>query len=462
MKIIKKILVLSLVVLFAASCSSTLNQRQVSDDLYGTSDQEKVAQESENEEFNEEMTAKANDFIQDESSEKEDTTIYENNESSNPYERILVDNYDEAYNKRIEGMMDPYYRMPNNFSVYYSDAYWHASAFDPAFYNVMVMGDQVWVEPNWVSSMFGYTYGYGNNFYNSFYPYSVNYGYNLGYGYHSPYYRSYFGSYYNPYGYAYNLGYNYGYGVANGYYFGSNYGYPYYYGASDNGFVNKRKTAQSRKFKTVDQGNGERPVRIENPGRKGEVTIKQKDIKDLGRPVRKGSKKNPERPVIKDKPVRLEKAKKDNKFISIQRAGKDEDVSVKARPDRKYIRPVDIDKDKRSSFNRISRSKKARFNENSDFTKYKRSDARKKSNRSVLNLQRRPSSSGNLQQIKERMRRNNSNNNNSSISNSSKRSSFSPSRSSGSYNNSSSGSGSSSNVKRKSSSSSSSSRPKRK
>jgi hypothetical protein len=458
MKIIKKILVLSLVVLFAASCSSTLNQRQVSDDLYGTTDQEKVAQESENEEFNEEMTAKANDFIQDESSEKEDTTIYENNESSNPYERILVDNYDEAYNKRIEGMMDPYYRMPNNFSVYYSDAYWHASAFDPAFYNVMVMGDQVWVEPNWVSSMFGYTHNFNYAYryspyyrhYNHFNPYSFSYG--LGY-YGNPYY-----SYGN---YSYNMGFSYGLGVANGLYYGNYYG-SYYnnpYNNRGESRVYKRKDVNTNGgFKVTTDDSQTRPVR--ESGVRANVPRKSYSG-EKNRPDRKAkeevSRKSVERKEFTGRYTR----EGDSKYISVKRP--DNEKPTREKFDRKYIRPVDIDndKDRKSSFNRISRSKKARFNENSDFTKYKRSDARKKSNRSVLNLQRRPSSSGNLQQIKERMRKRNNNNSNSS----SKRSSFSPSRSSGSYNNSSSGSGnSSSNVSRKSgsSSSSSSSRPSRK
>ncbi len=456
MKIIKKILILSLVVFFAASCSSTLNQRQVSDDLYGSGDQEKVAQESENEEFNEEMTAKANDFIQDESSEKEDTTIYENNESSNPYERILVDNYDEAYNKRVEGMMDPYYRMPNHFSVYYSDAYWYASAFDPAFYNVMVMGDQVWVEPNWVSSMFGYSYNFNYAYryspyyrrYNHFNPYSFSYG--LGY-YGNPYY-----SYGN---YSYNMGFSYGLGVANGLYYGNYYGSYYnnpYHSRGESRVYKRKDVSTNSGFKVTTDDSQSRPVR--ESGVRANVPRKSYSG-EKDRPDRKAreeaSRKSFERKEFTGRYTR----EGDSKYISVKRQGNEKPTREKF--DRKYIRPVDIDndKDRKSSFNRISRSKKARFNENSDFKKYKRSDARKKSNRSVLNLQRRPSSSGNLQQIKERMRKSNNNNSNSS----SKRSSFSPSRSSGSYNNSSSGSGnSSSSGSKKSGSSSSSSRPSRK
>jgi hypothetical protein len=31
----------------------------------------------------------------------------------------------------------------------------YASAYDPAYYNIMISGNQVWVEPRYVTSMFG-------------------------------------------------------------------------------------------------------------------------------------------------------------------------------------------------------------------------------------------------------------------------------------------------------------------
>ena len=46
--------------------------------------------------------------------------------------------------------------MPSSYYTYrYTDAYQYASAYDPAFYNIMVSGDQVWVEPKYITSMFG-------------------------------------------------------------------------------------------------------------------------------------------------------------------------------------------------------------------------------------------------------------------------------------------------------------------
>ncbi len=119
-------------------------------------------------------------------------------ESTNPYERILSDSYQDSYERRLRAMSDPSYGM-ENFVTRYSDDYWYASAYDPAFYNIIVMGNQVWVEPRYISSMFltphnhswlGVNYGFGAGFgwnwsswYNdySFSPYggfSSWYGYN--------------------------------------------------------------------------------------------------------------------------------------------------------------------------------------------------------------------------------------------------------------------------------------------
>ena len=74
----------------------------------------------------------------------------------NPYDAVLADNYQSAYARRLYGFSSPSYKMPSSYYTYrYSDAYHYASAYDPAFYNVMVSGDQVWVEPKYITSMFG-------------------------------------------------------------------------------------------------------------------------------------------------------------------------------------------------------------------------------------------------------------------------------------------------------------------
>lgn len=76
--------------------------------------------------------------------------------SANPYDSVLADDYQSAYARRLYGFNSPSYRMPSSYYTYrYSDAYHYASAYDPAFYNIMVSGDQVWVEPKYITSMFG-------------------------------------------------------------------------------------------------------------------------------------------------------------------------------------------------------------------------------------------------------------------------------------------------------------------
>jgi hypothetical protein len=76
-------------------------------------------------------------------------------EDTNPYSRILSDSYEESYERRLRGLEDPQYRI-ENWSVYYSDDYRYAQAYDPSFYKVVVMGSNVWVEPWYVYNSFGW------------------------------------------------------------------------------------------------------------------------------------------------------------------------------------------------------------------------------------------------------------------------------------------------------------------
>lgn len=473
MKNLSKILIFSLVAIFMASCSSTLNQRQVADDLYGSPNQEKMVAEAQSEEndFAKNMNAKANDFLKNDSLENQDTTIYSDEEAStNPYDRLLVDDYEEAYERRTEGRKSPSYRMPNNYSTYLSDDYWYASSFDPAFYNVMVMGDEVWVEPNWLSTSFISSYGYGSfyrkSYYNSFYPFSsFSFGY-TGYP-----------SYYSPYrNYAFNTGFYYGLGYSSAYY-SSYYGYPYYYNSYSDGtggYTSKRKSSvASGYFGSIDDDSKYRPVRGFNPNDSKEKKITDDQLNRKERPDRKDIRKDPERPVFKEKPVRaerpergdfkrdLEKPDGKNRYISVERP--DDKGLSKSKPDRKYIRPVRVgdDKKKKPSFERVRRNEKPQFNQKTDFSRFRRNAANERAKRSsAFNERRRPQQSGNFEALKEKIKKSNSSNNRSSFSPSRKSSNFNNSSSSSinrSKNSSSSGSNSSS-----SSSSSSSSRPSRK
>ena len=81
---------------------------------------------------------------------------YDATSAENPYEEVLADTYESAYARRLRGFESPTYRMPSSYYDFrYGNSFNYVSAYDPAFYNVMVMGDQVWVEPKYITAMFG-------------------------------------------------------------------------------------------------------------------------------------------------------------------------------------------------------------------------------------------------------------------------------------------------------------------
>ena len=117
----------------------------------------------------------------------------------NGFDAVLADSYESAYARRLYGFSSPTYRMPSSYySLRYSDAFFYASAYDPAFYNIMISGDMVWVEPKYITSMFGswgavalpsygWYYGWNNPYYYWNRPYYTwSWSWNWGWGY--PYY----------------------------------------------------------------------------------------------------------------------------------------------------------------------------------------------------------------------------------------------------------------------------------
>ncbi|NVO11734.1 MAG: hypothetical protein HXX16_17375 [Bacteroidales bacterium] len=125
-------------------------------------------------------------------------------ENENPYRRILSDSYQDSYERRLRGIEDPRYGS-ENFTSRYSDDYFYASAYDPALYNTVIMGNQIWVEPWYISAMFswpnyhrGFRFGFGwtYNYWNDWSPWYSNY--------YNPWYNNFWDyGFYNPY-YAYN------------------------------------------------------------------------------------------------------------------------------------------------------------------------------------------------------------------------------------------------------------------
>ena len=81
---------------------------------------------------------------------------YRNGTSGSSYSSVLADTYESAYARRLRGFNSASYRMPSSYiNARYSPTFTYVSAYDPAFYNVMIMGDEVWVEPKYVTAMFG-------------------------------------------------------------------------------------------------------------------------------------------------------------------------------------------------------------------------------------------------------------------------------------------------------------------
>ncbi|MGM0551855.1 MAG: hypothetical protein ACQESW_12295, partial [Bacteroidota bacterium] len=213
---LRKQMLFILVALFAASCT-TMQQPTAHDELYTPQETGKTYATAGDQANRNQQVATSQQLVGEVESllsenEQLDTTLIQNEQvSSNPYESILVDDMGDAFDRRRKGIGNPYYGMNSYSRIYNREAFWYASAYDPAFYTVVVMGDDVWVEPNYIAASFGYrnsiwgTPRYGNyhlGFYNSYYsPYSWNvdpyYSYHMGYmsglyGGYGGYYRGYY------------------------------------------------------------------------------------------------------------------------------------------------------------------------------------------------------------------------------------------------------------------------------
>lgn len=101
----------------------------------------------------------------------------------NSYQGVLADTYESAYARRLRGFESPGYNMPSSYEyLRYSSKFQYLSAYDPAYYNIIVMGDEAWVEPKYITAMFGTwgaptvtTIGFSGGLYNSWY---MSWGYN--------------------------------------------------------------------------------------------------------------------------------------------------------------------------------------------------------------------------------------------------------------------------------------------
>jgi hypothetical protein len=199
-------------------------------------DKEEIAKQDA-QDFNS-MRRSAEDILRESEANDVDTVIYESDMFTNPYDEVLVDNYNDSYERRLRGFSNPRYGLTNYSLIANSDAWWYVSAYDPAFYNVVVVGDDVWVEPWYVSSAFGYrhsAYSWGYS------PYR----WGFHYGYHSPYFTG-----WNPY---YRGPYHGWYGHYHGYWGNSWYYNDYLYGGYYGG---KKSYSNSNVYRGRQNGYG--------------------------------------------------------------------------------------------------------------------------------------------------------------------------------------------------------------
>lgn len=202
----KYLLLVAGLMLFATGCgpSASLNtSKNMSDDLYTSHNRRAIAEA----EATRELQLKA---LREEMALRDIDRAGKDGYYS---ESILSNSFDESYERRLRGFSSLSYKMPSSYYDFaYSDKAFQASAYDPAFYNVIVMGDEVWVEPRYVTAMFGnwgssvninlgwgwnswyspYWDWYGPGWYSWNRPYwgwSASWGWPYyGYGWHSPWY----------------------------------------------------------------------------------------------------------------------------------------------------------------------------------------------------------------------------------------------------------------------------------
>lgn len=167
-----------------AGCTSAYYRTSsyASDDLYGTHSQTEISKRQQAEAEAQKAAAQARKAqwearIAEAEAEAAENSYYSSNTAPTTYQSVLADTYESAYARRLYGFESPSYNMPSSYyNLRYSSAYNYVTAYDPAFYNVMVMGDQVWVEPKYITSMFGtwgqpsrFSFGFSSGFYNDWY-----------------------------------------------------------------------------------------------------------------------------------------------------------------------------------------------------------------------------------------------------------------------------------------------------
>ena len=200
-----KILQIGLLALLtlATGCSTYLYQSDAYalDDMYGVTDQEAIARQRQAEAEKRQA--------QEEARQAAIAALFSSNGTNSD---VLADTYDSAYARRMRAFSDsPNSNATSTYDKIRTDSQFeYISAYDPAYYNIIVLGDEVWVEPKYITSMFD-TWNTPNTYLNfglgsaSVYDYNSVYFtwrnnpyYSYYYGWHNPYWTWNYGFYYNP------------------------------------------------------------------------------------------------------------------------------------------------------------------------------------------------------------------------------------------------------------------------
>ncbi len=165
----KKRSIFSACLLLAAlgsGCSSAYyaSAGMAGDDLYATHDKVEIARKQQAEAEARKAAAEARRAewearLAEAKAEAAENSYYDQqqeNEEDLSYSSVLADTYESAYARRLRGFESMTYRMPSSYYNFrYGSAFNYVSAYDPAFYNIVFAGDEVWVEPKYITSMFG-------------------------------------------------------------------------------------------------------------------------------------------------------------------------------------------------------------------------------------------------------------------------------------------------------------------
>ena len=163
MKKIEIYLSILLAAIAMTGCTATYHASTgyAADDMYDTHNLEEITQRQKAEAEAQKKTWERQAMARQKTQQAQHTQQAQSSQqltASTPlsYDSVLADDYESAYARRLKGFNSPSYKMPSSYeNVRYSNTFHYVSAYDPAFYNIVVSGDEVWVEPKYVTSMFG-------------------------------------------------------------------------------------------------------------------------------------------------------------------------------------------------------------------------------------------------------------------------------------------------------------------